>query len=100
MFEGLDVGYCKPVWINSVRVPDYTKLQKNWDGYGAEPISSMVMDVARHMSLVPGGDGSVQFEIHAGGCDIEINISKEGQIEFVSSNCALTEIDSPKTHTE
>ncbi len=41
---------------------------------------------ARYMALVPHDDGGCQFEIHAGGADVEIHIRADGTI----AGCVMT----------
>lgn len=73
-------------WINQIQIPDYEKeLKPGWDGYGGRVPTAEAMRTARLMSLVPGGDGSLQFEIHAGGYDVEIYIAPHGEITDVSA---------------
>lgn len=57
-------------------------LKQDWDTYGAAPLDPAVVDSAelfwRRVSVVPGGDGSVQLEWHTHGWDIEIEFNPDG----------------------
>ncbi len=66
-------------------------LQTSWDGYGAHPIPSGVLDVIFEeivsegcfVDMVPGADGSVQAEWHLrGDVDVEYCISPGGKREL------------------
>lgn len=46
-------------------------------------ISQAARETARFMVLVPHDDGGCQFEIHAGGVDVEIEIDTQGVIRSV-----------------
>ncbi len=56
------------------KIREFGEMGKNWDGYGAEPISPETIELAVRVAEIfhdlpadlnpaPGGDGSVGFEI-------------------------------------
>lgn len=64
-----------------------TSLEKNWDGYGAEPLNpQFVSDVMNEVmtegalcDFVPGSDGSIQAEWHLrGDVDVEYQVHADG----------------------
>lgn len=62
------------------RLRAFSEMQRNWDGRGSTPPSPLAIATARYMTPVPGGDGSIQLEMHAGGMDIEIEIDPQGKV--------------------
>jgi hypothetical protein len=58
-------------------------LADGWDGRGSAKPTAASIGTACYMTAVPGGDGSVQLEMHAGGADIEIEIGPDGQVRAV-----------------
>lgn len=62
------------------RLESFEQLKPGWDGHGSVPPSAAAIDTARYMTVVPGGDGSLQIEMHAGGIDLEIEITSEGKV--------------------
>jgi hypothetical protein len=57
--------------------------EKDWDSYGAEPTTEAAKDTAAAMTLVPVNDGGVQFELHAGGAEIAIEVGADGTVTSV-----------------
>jgi hypothetical protein len=80
-------GY-SPAWLMSAKAQlvELSRLQRGWDSYNAEPISTVAskaaMGLLRQLSgpdtprpdLVPTVDGSVQIEWHTHGIDLEVQI--------------------------
>ncbi len=66
---------------------EFSKLEQNWDGYGAKQISEQAIETAskirEYMALVPMNNGGIQLECHAGGMDIEIEIDAKGKLKGV-----------------
>jgi hypothetical protein len=65
------------------RIKSYLLLEAGWDSYQALPISKKVTDKAieylsnlpdEPWTVVPVSDGSIQFELHKDGFDIEVCI--------------------------
>lgn len=85
-----------PEWltasINSLR--NLSKLDYDWDSYGAPPIDSNCIEIAQlfiemvsqrfppqpHIGPVP--DGGVQIEWHRNGIDLEVEFSPDDEILF------------------
>lgn len=77
-----------PPWIYSIgnKLNELIDLPVGWDGYKGKPVSSetayAVADLLNMIclpntpepSFVPGSDGSVQFEWHVNGIDIEVDV--------------------------
>lgn len=59
---------------------EFLTLRSNWDGYRANPISGLAVDTAKKLTVIPTAQGGVQFELHAGGGDVEIEIDAKGQV--------------------
>lgn len=66
------------------RLDEFLKLKPNWNSYGAEPISGLATETAKNLAVFPTPSGGVQFELHAGGSDVEIEIDAKGQVVCVS----------------
>jgi len=73
--------------FHSINWQGLARLKDNWDSYGAKPLDKAVIAKAREMWLrihaygewwraVPGSDGSIQLELHEGGWDIEMTITR------------------------
>lgn len=62
------------------RLDGFLNLKPDWDSYGAEPISGLATEAAKHLVVFPTPRGGVQFELHAGGSDVEIEIDAKGQV--------------------
>ena len=73
----------------TVQAETLLDLPANWDGYGADRVSPLVLDRLMgflnslqpslpHGSLVPGADGSVQYEYH--GLHFQIEICAEADL--------------------
>lgn len=58
-------------------------LPQGWDGYDGTAPTPAALATADAWCWVPGSDGSLQGEIHAGGADVEISISPDGRITAV-----------------
>lgn len=77
-----------PAWLLSAKaqLDELSRLQRGWDSYNAEPITSVARKAAlgllRQLSgpltprpdLVPTADGSVQIEWHTHGIDLEVRV--------------------------
>lgn len=72
-------------WINQIGLPvGLRDLKKNWDGYGANPIPAEPLKTAAFVALVPGGDGTLQFEFTDGmGGEVLVSIGRDGRITWV-----------------
>lgn len=70
------------------RLKHFATMLHGWDGTGSTPPSPLAIAAARHMTPVPGGDGSIQLEMHAGGMDIEIEINSQGEVVSVLAHSA------------
>lgn len=83
-----------PLWFDHLmsQIDRIRRLSPNWDSYGAPAISiDVVMALLKfmheyipdrkiHFELVPGSDGSVQFEWHPDRGDLEIAFHPEGKL--------------------
>lgn len=68
------------------RFDELTELPRGWDGYGGRPVSFTCAQFAANLlerlfqegvpapSLVPGGDGTLQFEWHRNLYDVEVDV--------------------------
>ncbi len=72
------------VTYRNPQVAYLSTLQQDWDSYGAGPLSPLALAVADAFWVVPGADGGVQLELHAGGMEIEISVNPAGQVYDVS----------------
>lgn len=62
------------------KLNELEKLEAGWDGRMSSAPSREAIAVARYLTAVPGGDGTIQLELHAGGCDLEIEINPAGRV--------------------
>jgi hypothetical protein len=74
------------------RLSELTKLPKNWDGYGAGPVSFHVANFAASMvssacphhvqepQVVPGSNGDLQVEWHSLEYDVELQVLAPYQV--------------------
>jgi hypothetical protein len=83
-----------PSWLPSVRaaLEDLRVLRKDWDSYGAAPVSPVMIGAAYELlqqiapakvpmpSIVPTSDGSVQIEWHTHGIDLEVRLLSAARI--------------------
>ena len=81
-------------WLEdlSPRLRDLTALERGWDGYDGLPVNFHVahfvvnllerlfLDNLPPPSLVPGSDGSLQFEWHRNGMDIELDVHAPSRV--------------------
>lgn len=58
-------------------------LKKGWDTYDGEPISPMAIRTAEHFTAVPLSTGGIQLELHAGGVEIEIEVTETGRVKGI-----------------
>lgn len=86
----------EPRWRSRVdqRLTELSKLRQGWDGYGADRISSTVLNFARSVlesvmsvqtpapSIVPTHGGGLQLEWHIGGVDAELMIYRPFEAEL------------------
>jgi hypothetical protein len=80
------------------RFDEVVGLPRGWDGYSAVPVSFGTAQFAAQMierlcipdvpapSIVPGSDGSLQVEWHAGGFDIELDVQGPNEVEAYRLN--------------
>ena len=59
-------------------------LRPGWDGYDGIASTQAAIATAENFCWVPGSDGSIQGEVHAGGADVEICIAPDGRLVHVS----------------
>ncbi len=59
-------------------------LKDNWDFRGSSAPSDAALRTAGNLTAVPLGSGGLQLEMHAGGCDIEIEIDTLGKVTAVA----------------
>jgi hypothetical protein len=83
-----------PAWLPSVRVAleELRELRKDWDSYGAAPVSPVMIGAAYELlqqivparvpmpSIVPTSNGSVQIEWHTHGIDLEVRLLSPARI--------------------
>ena len=62
---------------------ELANLPKGWDGYDGIAPTAAALATADNLQWVPGSDGSLQAEIHAGGADLEISIAPDGTLRSV-----------------
>ncbi len=86
----------EPRWKARVdqRLAELSKLRRDWDGYGADPITSTVLNFAGAVlesvmtthspapSIVPTHGGGLQLEWHVGGIDVELMIYRPFEAEL------------------
>jgi hypothetical protein len=86
----------QPPWLEPVRraITALVRLPQNWDGYGAAPLDEQLVQDALRMllglmeydtpapSVVPLGDGGIQFEWHRHGKNLEIEFPAGGSPSF------------------
>lgn len=65
------------------RLADFAHMRDGWDGHGSKAPTDDAIRTAANLVPVPGGDGSIQVEMHAGGADIEIEIAPDGTVKSV-----------------
>lgn len=81
------------------RLVGFSKLEKNWNGYGCEPISTQaimrsfgilswldatgILNSNISIAIFPVPTGGIQFEFNFNGKDSELEILKNGEMEFV-----------------
>jgi hypothetical protein len=84
-----------PDWMAGVKVQieGFQLLQSGWDSYAGKQISMGMRSAAFHLildlatlntprpSVVPVADGTIQFEWHAKGIDLEIRVLSMTKIE-------------------
>lgn len=85
----------KLVRVAAARVNELLAMPHGWDSYGGRPISAsaamtaiswldeIVMPGLPSPSVVPGSDGSIQFEWHMRGIDLEVLFPPSGDPEFL-----------------
>lgn len=65
------------------KIDGLTNLEPGWDGYRGVPLPARTAEKAKEIfqrlpsynwQVVPGGDGSIQFEYHGEEWDIEVSI--------------------------
>jgi NTP pyrophosphatase (non-canonical NTP hydrolase) len=59
-------------------------LREDWDSYGGKPTTEAALRAAESASWVPVPDGGAQWELHAGGREIEVEIGPDGSVVDVS----------------
>lgn len=67
------------------RIVELAKLGKNWDSYGAEPISLTAIDAAidflEKIVVGPRTDGGVSFEVRHAGLEFSIDFGPDGKAD-------------------
>lgn len=95
------------VWMQHLasRFDEIVSLAKGWDGYSAVPVAFGTAEFAAQMierlcisevpvpSIIPGSDGSLQVEWHAGGFDIELDVQGPNEVEAYRLNQATGATD-------
>ena len=79
-----------------MNTPISTLRKSGWDGYNAKPLTFSAASKARSllimlmggdrfegMSIVPCGDGVIQFEWHRGQKSLEFEMAKGNQINYL-----------------
>lgn len=59
------------------------ELGKDWDTYGADPISPQAIRTAENLAAIPKSDGGIDLVLHAGGAEIEIEITSTGRVKGI-----------------
>jgi hypothetical protein len=54
--------------------------EKDWNSYGAEPITKEARETALNVTSVPTSDGGIQLEWHQDGANTEVVIGSSGAI--------------------
>ena len=101
-------------WIRDLnsRFKEIISLPRGWDGYAGTPVSFATAQFAAQMierlwvpdvptpGIIPGTDGSVQVEWHAGGYDIELDVLDPLEVEAFRLNQASGEVDEIKIESD
>lgn len=58
-------------------------LDPGWDSYEAKSISPQAIRTAESLEAVPISNGGIQIEMHAGGVDLEIEVTPTGRVDSV-----------------
>lgn len=66
------------------RLNELASLVQDWDSYGAGPIDRSALRTADALTFVPTPHGGIQIELHAGGIDLEIEITSTGKVDEVN----------------
>lgn len=53
--------------------------REGWDTYDGKPTSQAAQQVVRNLHIIPTSTGGVQFELHIGGADIELEFDADGR---------------------
>ena len=81
------------IWRNKLQ--ELSQLEKNWDSYGADTITTIAIDVAtiiletlEAMSfpipwIIPTADGGISFEWHKANAEFSLSINELGDLESV-----------------
>lgn len=78
--------------ILAEKLDELGSLEKDWNSYGAPPISAAAIETASkwldHVFVGPMNDGGIQIEWHMAGLDFEIEIKADGSFGpwFVGSD--------------
>jgi hypothetical protein len=87
------------------RFNELTALRPGWDGYGGKPVSftcaRFAADLLQRLydgalpppSLVPGSDGTLQFEWHMNQYDIEVDVLAAFNVVAMRHDCTTGEIE-------
>lgn len=101
-------GVEPPVWLKTVAesVRQFVALEINWDGYGGiattfdaaaeglRILSQIMLPEDPAPSVVPGGDGSIQFEWHTVKADFEFAVGAAGNATaYFASRDGHTEVE-------
>lgn len=87
------------------RFNELTALPVGWDGYGGKPVSFTCASFAANLlerlydqdipppSLVPGSDGTIQFEWHINNFDIEVDVLGAFEVLASRHNCDTGDLE-------
>jgi hypothetical protein len=93
-------GYGDPNFADAIntRLDELSRLQPNWDGYGAPTIDPRILAATRtfvrslpaplalHPRIVPLSPGNLQFEWHAGTKILELEFEDPRTIHYLQWN--------------
>jgi hypothetical protein len=94
-------------WANALsgKFNELTALQRGWDGYTGQPVSFTCARFAADLlerlydgalpppSLVPGSDGTLQFEWHINQFDVEVDVLGAYEVIATRHDCLTGETE-------